>query len=185
MNTYGHVGIKVGWICAESSKQLEGRISAQSLKNWDELKFDRWYEEICLDSNMQYLYTKAGLKQSGKEKNISVSEGCPYTAYSKDRRYIVQTQGKKDIKTVCLIQKIVAAHWKGVAEVCSSLMQAGVMKSTLLPEDCIKKSNVIATVYNMLNHWTNPPEPSSSCTTQSCKSMCHVINESASILLLE
>lgn len=157
MNKYGHAGIKVGWICAESSKQLMGRVSTQSLKQWDELKFDRWCEEICEDSTMQYLYAKAGLKQPGKERNISVSEGCPYTAYSKDQRYIIRTQDKKDIKTICPIQKKVAAHWKGVAEVCSSLIQARLVHCMLLPEDCIKKNNAIATVYNMLNHWANPP----------------------------
>ena len=157
MNKYGHVGIKVGWICAESSKQLTGRVSAQSLKQWDELKFDRWCEEICEGSTMQYVYAKAGLKQSGKEKTVNVSEGCPYTAYSKDQRYIVRIQDKKDIKTICPIQKRVAIHWKGVAEACSSLVQARLVHCMLLPEDCIKKSNAIATVYNMLNHWSNPP----------------------------
>jgi hypothetical protein len=161
MNTFGHVGIKVGWMCADSSKQLKGRVSAKSLRHWDELKFDRWCEETCEDSTMQYIYAKAGLKQSGKEKNISVSEGCPYTAYSKDQRYVVRTQDKKDIKMICPIQKKVAAHWKGVAEVCSSLIRARLVHCMLLPEDCIKKSNAIATVYNMLNHWTNPPKLSS------------------------
>lgn len=161
MNIHGHAGIKVGWICAGSIKQLKSRVSAQSLKHWDELKFDRWCEEICEGSTMQYLYTKAGLKQSGKEKSISVREGCPYTAYSKDRRYLVQTPDKKDIKTICLIQKSVAADWKDIAKVCSNLMEARLVKSTLLPEDCIKKNNAIATVYNMLNHWANPPVLSS------------------------
>ncbi len=114
-------------------------MSPQSLKHWDELKFDRWCEAICQDSTMQYLYTKAGLKQSGHEKHVSVSEGCPYTAYPRDQRYIVQTQDKKDIKTICPIQKRVATHWKGIAEVCSSLMQAHLVDRTLLPEDCINK----------------------------------------------
>lgn len=157
MNTYGHAGIKVGWICAESSKQLQGRATAQSLKQWDELKFDKWCEEMCEGSTMQYLYAKAGLKQSGPDTNVSVSEGCPYTAYPRDRRYVVHPQGKVEIKTICPIQKKVATHWKGVAEVCSYLMQARLVHSALLPEDCIKKSNAIATVYNMLNHWANPP----------------------------
>lgn len=157
MNKYEHVGIKVGWVCAESSKQLNGRALAQSLKHWDELKFDRWCEEICEDSTMQYLYSKAGLKQPGINKQISVSEGCPYTAYPKDQRYSVQTEDKKDIRTICPVQKKVAAHWRGVAEVCSSLMQAHFVHRSLLPEDCIKKTNAVATVYNMLNHWSNPP----------------------------
>jgi len=106
---------------------------------------------------MQYLYAKAGLKQSGHDKHISVSEGCPYTAYPSDQRYIVQTQDKKDIRKICSIQRRVAAHWKDIADICSSLMQAGLANSKLLPKDCIKKSNAIATVYNMLNHWSNIP----------------------------
>jgi len=157
MNTHGQAGIKVGWICAESSKQLHGRATAQSLKQWDELKFDRWCEEICEDSKIQYLYAKAGLKQSGHAKSISVSEGCPYTAYALDRRYSINTKGKADIKTICPIQKRVATHWKGIAEVCSTLIQARLAHCALLPEDCIKKNNAIGTVYTMLNHWTNPP----------------------------
>jgi hypothetical protein len=161
MNKYKHVGIKVGWICTESSKQLTGHVSAQSPKQWDELKFDRWCKEICEDSTMQYLYTKAGLKQSKKGNSISVSERCPYTAYSEDDRYIIQTQNKKDIKTICPIQKRVAAHWKGIAKVCLNLIEARLVHCMLLPKDCIKKSNDIATVYNMLNHWANPPMLSS------------------------
>lgn len=157
MNTHRDVGIKVGWMCVDSTEQLKGRVSAHSLKQWDELKFDRWCEEICEDSTMQYVYAKAGLKQSGKEKNVSVSEGCPYTAFSKDQRYTIQTHDKRDIKTICLIQKRVAMHWKGVAEVCSTLIQARIVHRMLLPEDCIKKNNAIATVYNMLNYWANAP----------------------------
>lgn len=179
MNLYGHAGIKVGWICAESSKQLHRRVSAQSLMHWDELKFDRWCQEICPDSTMQYLYSKAGLKQSGHIKSINVTEGCPYTAYPRDRRYIVQTQGRrKDIKTVCLIQKRVAAHWNSVAEVCSSLMQTGLVHSMLLPKDCVQKSNAIATVYNMLNHWANPPLLSSRVVSK--KSASPLLSESLS-----
>lgn len=157
MNTHGHVGIKVGWMRADSSGHLKERGSAQSLKQWDELKFDRWCEEICEDSTMQYVYTKAGLKQSEKGRSVSVSEGCPYTAYSKDQRYIVRTEDQRDIKTICPIQKRVAAHWRGVAEVCLSLVQARLVHCMLLPEECIKTNNAVATVYNMLNHWANPP----------------------------
>lgn len=158
MSIHGQAGIKVGWIFAESSKQLQGRATAQSLKPWDELKFDRWCVEICPDSTMQYLYTKAGLKQSGNDKKISVSEGCPYTAYPRDQRYIVRTQDKKDIKTICPIQKRTASHWKDIAELCSNLIKAHLVHRELLSENCIKNSNVIGTVYNMLNHWTNPPD---------------------------
>lgn len=177
MNTYGHAGIKVGWMCRDSSKQLKERGSAESLKHWDELKFDRWCEEIYKDSTMQYMYAKAGLKQAGKKKNISVSEGCPYTAYSKDQRYIVQTQDKKDIKTICPIQKKVGAQWKGVAEVCSSLIQARLVHSVLLPEDCINKSNALATVYNMLNHWANPPKLSSKCEEATAQLLSDLLSD--------
>ena len=151
MNIHGHVGIKVGWIYSESSKKLNGR-AAKSLKNWDELKFDRWFQEICKGSTQHFLYAKAGLKQPGEE----IAEGCPYTAYPKDRRYIVQIQDKKDIQTISPIQERIVAQWVNVAEVCSNLIQARLVKSALLPEDCIKKSNPKDTVYTMLNHWANP-----------------------------
>lgn len=156
MNQYEHVGIKVGWICSDSSKQLEGQKPALSLKGWDELKFDRLCQEICLDFSMQYLYTRAGLKQSKENKHIVVKEGCPYTAYSKDQRYTIQTQDKKEIKTICPIQNSVTKHWIKVAQVCSEIIQSGLVKSSLLPKNCIQKSNDKSTVYNMLNYWTNP-----------------------------
>lgn len=156
MHTRRNVGIKVGWICADSGNQLRDRkIEPKSLKNWDELKFDRWCEAICPDSTIQCLYAKAGMKQSKHGKDVSVSEGCPYTAYVRDQRYIVQTHNKKEIKAICSLQKRVASHWKDVAKVCSNLMQTKIASGSLLPVDCIKKSNDIATVYNMLNHWSN------------------------------
>ena len=109
------------------------------------------------DSTIQYLYAKAGLRQSGLQKQISVSEACPYTAFPKDQRYIIQTQGKKDINTICPVSKRVGAQWRDVAEICSRLMQSNIVDPMLLPENCIKKSNVLTTVYNMLNHWSNSP----------------------------
>lgn len=157
MNKYRNVGIKVGWICAESSKQLNKHVLPQTLKHWDELKFDYWCEAIDQDVHIQYLYAKAGLKQPSCNTRANVSEGCPYTAYTKDQRYIIQTQNRKDIKTICPLQKRVATHWKGVAELCSSLMQANIVGCALLPEDGIKKNNAIATVHNLLNHWSNAP----------------------------
>ena len=159
MNQYGDVGIKAGWICAESTRQLMGGVSAKSLTKWDELKFDRWCEEICPESTMQYLYAKAGLRQPGNGNHTNVSEGCPYTAYTKDRRYTVEPRldNQRDIKTICPLSKTVSTRWRGVAEVCESLMQENLVSSSLLPKDCVRKNNVIATVYYMLNHWANPP----------------------------
>lgn len=157
MNTCGDAGIKVGWICAESIEELTGKKTAQALKKWDELKFDRWCEEICEDSNMQYLYAKAGWKQSGPDTTINLREGCPYTAYPGDRCYVVHPQGKNHIKEICPIPPRLATHWQPIAEVCSNLMQARLVDCALLPEKCIKKNNAKATAYNMLNHWANPP----------------------------
>jgi len=157
MNKYEQAGIKIGWICSESKGLLEKQLQARSLKQWDELKFDRWYQEICKDSSMQYLYAKAGFKQSYTGKHLNVKEGCPYTAYSKDRRYIVQTQMKTDIKTICPIQKRVASHWKGIAESCAQLMRAGLVNSQLMPDNCLHKTNAVITLYNLLNHWVNTP----------------------------
>jgi len=157
MNRHRQAGIKVGWINSESASQLKGRVSVQSLKKWDELMFDQWCEVICEEPTMQYLYAKAGLKQSGKGKKMS--ESCPYLAYPKHRRYTIQTQDRKEIKTICPHKRVVD-HWRGVAEVCSSLAQAQLVHPMLLPEEYINERDAIATVHNMLNHWVNPLAPS-------------------------
>ncbi len=173
MHKYRQVGIKIGWICTDSSKLLKVHLTPHYLKQWDELKFDRWCEIVCQDSTMQYLYAKAGLKQSGCHKQISVSEGCPYTAYDKDRRYIIQTQNKQEIKTICPLQKRVASHWNGIASLCSRLIQERAVDSRLLPEDCIKKSNAVLTVYNMLNHWANISVLASSANNSPHSTTCY------------
>lgn len=157
MNQYEQVGIKIGWIYKNSVQHLTQSLLPQSLKFWDELKFDRWYEIVRPDSTLQYVYTKAGLKHSSTTKHTNVSEGCPYTGYSKDQRYMIQMDAQKDITTICPIKKSVASHWIEIANVCASLMHAQCVNPRLLPEECIKKSHAIATVYNMLNHWVNIP----------------------------
>lgn len=160
MNKCREVGIKVGWISDNSSKQLTKWEQPYSLKSWDELKFDRWYEVICENSKIQCLYSKAGIKQPRTGKNINVREGCPYTACDKDQRYIIQTQKKQDIKTICPLQNRVATHWRGIAELCLSLMDLKIVDSILLPKDCINTTNAKITVSNLLNHWSNVSVPS-------------------------
>lgn len=156
MYLHKDVGVKVGWICADSSKQINTGLEPTHLKNWDELKFDRWCGVICPDP-MQYLYAKAGLKQSKHNKHVNISEGCPYTAYSKDNRYVLQTNDEKDLDLICPVQRKVRSHWSGVAEICSDLMQHQITHEALLPKDCINKSNEVITVAKMLNHWMNIP----------------------------
>lgn len=157
MERHRDAGIKVGWIYEESSREVNGRTRAEVLKRWDELKFDRWCEEILEDSSMQYLYTKSGLKQPKHGKNVAVREGCPYTAYEQDNRYILQTESPKDIKDTLSLQKSVKDRWIGVARVCSYLIQERLVDCRLLPDDCIRRNNQIATIYNMLNYWVNFP----------------------------
>ncbi|MCE2993826.1 MAG: hypothetical protein LW826_06500 [Candidatus Jidaibacter sp.] len=150
------VGVKVGWLCEGSAKELEHGMTAAALKNWDELKFDRLRSQICCSSTMQYLYTKAGLKQTGNGKNISISEGCPYTAYPNDNRYIMQNSGSNN----CIVKNIskkIAQHWSRVAEVCSvlSYREIDLLPANIIPPDAIKKNNNVATVTNILNYWVN------------------------------
>lgn len=156
MNEYRNVGIKVGWIRAESNKQLNSCVSPESLKSWDELSFDLRCGAIRPDLKIQYLYTRAGLNQSRRGKYTNVSEGCPYTAYH-GARYVVRPGDKGNIITTYRLQKRVSKPWRRLAEVCWSLMQENVVSNTLLPKDCIQKNHAIATVYNMLNHWCYPP----------------------------
>jgi len=139
-----------------SAKELEHGMTAAALKNWDELKFDRLRSQICCSSTMQYLYTKAGLKQTGNGKNISISEGCPYTAYPNDNRYIMQNSGSNN----CIVKNIskkIAQHWSRVAEVCSvlSYREIDLLPANIIPPDAIKKNNNVATVTNILNYWVN------------------------------
>lgn len=156
MQLHKEVGVKVGWISAASSKELNNTLEPKHLKNWDELKFDRWCEMAYPDS-MQYLYTKAGLKQSQDKRHVNVSEGCPYTAYAKDQRYIIQTEEERSLSSICPLQKRVRSHWSGVAEICKSLRQLNIVPNRLIPKGCIQKTNDVLTVTRLLNHWLNLP----------------------------
>lgn len=155
MNKHQDVGIKIGWINNASHEQLKSHAPLKDLKGWDELKFDRWYETVCIESPMQNLYTKAGLKQPKTNKRVRISEACPYTAFPNDQRYVIQTQDKKDINSICPMQKRVEAHWAVVAKVCSTLMEANLVNGALLPKECIEENNETATVTTLLNHWSN------------------------------
>jgi hypothetical protein len=148
MNNCEGVGIKIGWICKESSKQLSNSvISLKSINQWDELTFDLLHKLICPNSTVQCVYTKAGWRLSG--------EKCPYTAFSKDQRITINTRNKRNI--IYPPEKRVVANWKGVVKVCTNLIQAKKINDKLLLKDCIKENNDKATVCNMLNYWINIP----------------------------
>jgi hypothetical protein len=156
LNRYYSVGIKLGWIC-ESSKKFICSASPESLTHWDELKFDKWTQKICQnDCTMQFLYARAGLKNTKTAHQTQVSEGPPYTAFAKDRRYIMQVATPITIN-ICSLEKKISSHWRGIAEICNGLIRAGLVDEKLLRGDCIKKSNERATVTNLLNHWINVP----------------------------
>lgn len=146
MHKHRGVGIKVGWA-----------LKKQCPESWDELKFDRLCSSACPEIGMQYLYAKAGLKHL---EDSNLKEGCPYTAFPQDRRYIVQLAQHKPLESICPLSKGEAARWKGIAEVCSRLIEAGLASQDLLPKNCINKNNAVKTVYKMLNHWSqNLPMP--------------------------
>lgn len=153
MSQHRDVGIKVGWILESSKEKIKKTGQIKKLQ-WDELKFDICYKKIVetKDLTMQYLYAKAGLKQDEQR----LIEGCPYTGYAKHQPYIIQTQTQKDIATINPIQVGIVHHWKGIAQVCSHLMQAHLVNSQLLPKDCIQDSDE-STIYGMLNYWSNIP----------------------------
>lgn len=147
MHQHRGVGVKVGWVHSHSIKPKSSCIP----ESWDELKFDRLCASACPEIKIQCLYAKAGLKHLVK---VNLKEGCPYTAFSTDRRYIVQLTQPKPLKEICLLRRKEARQWKGVAELCSRLMEAGLASQKLLPRGCIRKTHAVATVYNMLNHWS-------------------------------
>lgn len=150
METCKDVGIKIGWIYADSCKRLNDRISpssAKHLKHWDELRFDRVYQIIFKDPIIQFLYTKAGLKL---EIDGNVKECVPYTAFPGEHRHLIHMKHKKTYP----IGEDVANHWEGVAETCSNLIKIGMVRPSLLPRDCLQNS-LVDRVCKMLHHWSN------------------------------
>ncbi|PJD94897.1 MAG: hypothetical protein CK425_10055 [Parachlamydia sp.] len=156
MHLHQNVGVKVGWICNDSSQQLDHSIEHELLKNWDELKFDRIGKAVCSDSRIQYLYAKAGLKQPKTSTGqVNIMEGCPYTAYDMHNRYLFKVE--RDRNTILKPLRKVVNHWRPIVKVCVLLKANGIVKDTLLPGSCIHKTNDVATVQLSLNYWTNLP----------------------------
>jgi len=137
-----NVGIKVGWSCQKS----------QSV--WDERKFDAIYSEIFPDSAIQFFYTKSGLKQLIEKRNTNVIEGCPYTAFSGDNRYVIGEKNNS-IREICPIKRSVARHWISAAEICFQLKKEGLFSEKILSENCIQPRNRIGTVFFLLNYWVH------------------------------
>lgn len=169
MHTHRDVGVKIGWICTDSSKQLN-QGACIDLKNWDELKFDRAYGACFPKSTLQCLYARAGMKQRQEKDGgpISVSEGSPYTAYEKDHRYIVQSK-KVDIKSICPLQNRVSKQWTNVPQICSELSQLKLVSINILPNDWNCKNNLKLTVSKMLTHWSNIQKDDSIATPKQTK----------------
>lgn len=141
MNRHKLVGVKVGWIRKDSLKHLSEN-NYQRLESWDELKFDKLYNNVIPDSGIQYLYAKAGLKVV---KN-NAREACPYTAYAEEGRYIAPT-------TILTLPKSISIHWKDVDKACLCLIEKKLAKEDLLPKNCLVKNNDRLTARNMLNYW--------------------------------
>jgi hypothetical protein len=135
MHLNQNVGIKVGW-------------SLNKAGSWDEPRFDKVYAKIFPESNLKYLYVKAGVKLI----NADWRGGCPYTAFKDDSSCIVQIEGDAKIDRSYCDQALVKNHWKGVAKLCSDLATASFVNASILPEDCIREDD-ISTIHRLLNHW--------------------------------
>lgn len=155
MNVHKKVGIKVGW------KYTPPKIGM------DEAEFDRLYEETWKEirqaeslvaapeqSTLQYLYTRAGMKQLARQ---GIIEGCPYTACAGEQRYIIQTKEEVDIKTISKVQTKVAKQWEKVIKACTGLITTHLVSPSLLPQSDINDNHLSGTVYRMLNRWVNAP----------------------------
>lgn len=144
------VGVKIGWIY-KASQVLIGTDQVDKMTQWDELRFDTWYKKIvtscCLNktaSEMQFLYSKAGLKI----RDNQIMEGVPYSAYPQDNRY-----SRGDIRSEKLtISKAIASNWNGVAEICEKLIEVNVLSADLIPNGIIHRTNSQATVRNFIAH---------------------------------
>lgn len=157
MHDYLKVGIKVGWMEKSAGEAFLKKSDLCSAGTWNERRFDRLFDAISHGTSLQYLYARAGLKQRAYGKQVNIKEGCPYTAYPEDRRYVIQTERMQELKAVSYVKKKTGAHWQEVAAVCDGLIQAEAAYPELLPIDCLQKNNVRGTVYRMLNHWVNAP----------------------------
>lgn len=156
LHTNKAVGVKIGWITEASDKQ---RRIGTAPTTWDELRFDQLCAQICSDSTIQCLYTRAGLKQTKNGKQTSVIEGCPYTAYPLDNRYVIQLEKTVDIKDISPVTKRVAQQWPWISsDLCAALSspEVGVLNTNILPQGYKKNlNNNIANIYTVLNYWVN------------------------------
>ncbi|MCZ6902121.1 MAG: hypothetical protein O7C58_08395 [Rickettsia endosymbiont of Ixodes persulcatus] len=66
LHIHKNVGVKIGWIYKESKNQLKGLTKPEVLNKWDELKFGRYYEDICPNENLKFLYCSAGIEKLNK-----------------------------------------------------------------------------------------------------------------------
>lgn len=143
MNTCKDVGIKIGWI--------KKPINDNSIIGWDEQRFDQIDTELR-ESKLQYLYSKGGLKK----KMSSIVEGCPYTAYPSEERYLINV-GSRVSKRARKVSKIVKTRWLDTIKICKKWMDLGILYSKFLPENCIVERNDVKTVVNAINHWVQAP----------------------------
>lgn len=150
METYRDVGVKIGWIYKDSSRLLtRSTIEPETAARWDELKFDCICKKVLPASIMQYLYTKAGMSQSAAHNG---DERPPYTSYARDDRYTLQDVNIVNIPNP---SRALVNQWAGIAELCTELANNRIISTTLLPSDCIHRTNRVQTVRRMLNHWLN------------------------------
>lgn len=152
MYRHADVGVKVGWRKKECKVTRTGKIS---MIQWDELKFDAIYRTVCPQSNMSNLYTRAGLKMEKieKQKEPRLTEGCPYTSYSPLQRYVMQSNGSLDIKTVWPVTRGISNQWLNVVKICNDLNNS--LGKDVLPSGCLSGNNTNVWVYRALNYWVN------------------------------
>ncbi|MCC8462479.1 MAG: hypothetical protein LN546_04860 [Rickettsia endosymbiont of Ecitomorpha arachnoides] len=129
LHIHKNVGVKIGWIYKESNYPMAYSTIAAALKKWDELKFDRYYKEICSDK-LEFLYCRAGIEKLNKG---NIQEACPYIAYSKDSRYIL------DYSNTQQIPKNITKQWDWIPKIL---------------ELQISNNDVVA-ISHTLNHWLN------------------------------
>lgn len=103
MHLHENVGVKIGWVKAKGIPLIAKDEELSDLSRYDELEFDLIYKGLCPESRMQYLYVDAGSKHLIKQGAINYQEAPPYTAFSADHRYTMQTSIQKSIVDTCPI----------------------------------------------------------------------------------
>lgn len=154
------VGVKIGWMKQQAFIAMSKEAPFVS-ESWDEARFDDLFRKISGNSQMQFIYAKAGAKITVHSKQCNVEEACPYVGFSSEKRLFVHSG-----LPLRKITRKEAKDWEGVAELCQELAKLQLIDKQFIKEDILQKpspqqiqarslrTNLRGVVYDMMAQWT-------------------------------